>query len=85
MISHYSRGVVEGSLNILTAKARIFLKDIFNRIASGKKFQNGLDGDPRAADDGPAITNVRIDCDALCHEDLIITCIQETKPKLGGV
>jgi hypothetical protein len=65
MIAHDSGGVVETGLNIFTRKARVLFENIFDRITCGKKFQNRLHRDPRAANNGPTIANVRVDGDSI--------------------
>jgi hypothetical protein len=61
MITHDPRSIVEAGLNIFPNQSRIFFEHIFDRITSGKKFQNGLHRDPRATYDRTAIADVWID------------------------
>jgi hypothetical protein len=61
MIAHHARGAIQARLHVGAGEPGILLQHILDRIAGGEKFQHRLHRDARAANDQPAIANIRFD------------------------
>ena len=62
----------QARLHIGAREAGIFFKHVLDGIAGGEKFQNRLHRDARAANDGPAIADIRVNGNSVRHDFTVI-------------
>jgi hypothetical protein len=67
--------------NVLTLQIRKLRRNLFDGVAAGELFEDRLDGEPHAANSGLAMSDFRIDRDAV--EKGVVVCHGVIIPSAG--